>query len=76
MMIEFGIEKYTMIIRKRRKGPKRKEKTAESRKNQKTWRKGKSQVLGNIGSGYHQIREDENNNNKRAPQINEKSFGN
>ena len=47
--------------------------SAESRKNQKTRRKGKYQVLGDIGSGHHKTSEDERKNNERLSQMNEES---
>ena len=37
--------------------------TRKSRKNKNAWRKGKLQVLGNIGSGHHQISGDESKRN-------------
>ena len=46
--------------------------TAKSRKNQNTWRKGKLQLLGNIGSEHHQTSEDERKNKKRIAQTSEK----
>ena len=36
-------------------------------KNQSTWRKRKSQVVENIGSGHHQINRDERKSNKILP---------
>ena len=48
--------------------------TARSRKNQNTWRKGKLQVLENVGSGQHQISGDKRKNNKRLPQTTEKKL--
>ena len=36
--------------------------TTKSRKNQNAWRKGNLQILGNTGSGHHQINGDEGKN--------------
>ena len=47
-------------------------KTTKSRKNQNIQREGNIQMLGNIGSGHHQISGDERKNFKRIPQENEK----
>ena len=44
--------------------------------NQNAWRKGKLQVLRNIGSGHHQTSRDERKNQKRVPQMNVKTSGN
>ena len=55
MGIGFGIDKCALFIMKSEKVINRRNWTTKPRKNQKVWRKGKLQVLGNTGSGHHQI---------------------
>ena len=58
--MEFGIEKYAILIIKRGKTTNDgRNRTTKSRKNQNAWRKGNLQIRGNIGSGRHQTCGDE-----------------
>ena len=80
IILEFGIEKYAILIMRREKEPPpqkndRKSKTAKSRKNQNTQRKRKLQVLENIKSGWHQSIGDEIKK-KRISQLSEKASWN
>ena len=68
--MESGIEKYAMLIMKYKK--RQKEKNAKPGNNQRAWRKGKRQVLGNIRSEHHQTSGNERTNKKRVSQTNEK----
>ena len=52
--MEFGIEKWTMIIRKSGKREITEGIELPNKKNRNAGRKGKLQVLGNIRSGHHQ----------------------
>ena len=53
-----------------------KNRTTKSGKHYKVLRRGKLQVLENIGSGYHQTSRDEGKNKKRVSQNNEKASQN
>ena len=50
--------------------------TVKPEKNQNAWREGKLWILGNIGSRHHQTSRDKIKNNKRIPQMNEKTYRN
>ena len=51
--MQFGIEKYAMIIMKSGKTNKGRNRTTKSRKNQNAWRIGKLNIPENIGRGHH-----------------------
>ena len=48
-----------LIIRSRKQQMMKEIKLPNQEKNQKAWRKGKLEVVGNIGSGHHQTSGDE-----------------
>ena len=60
---------------KRKKRYNERNRSAKLRKNQNVLRKGKFQVLVNIGSGQHQTSGDERKNRIRLPQMNEETSG-
>ena len=63
---EWKLEKHAMLIMKNgKKRNNRRNRTIKSRKNQNTWKKGKLQVFGNIGSRHHPPT-DEMKNKKRV----------
>ena len=54
--MKLGIQICPKLIMKRRMRNNSRNRTANSEKHQKTWRKGKLHVFGNIGSGHHQTK--------------------
>ena len=52
--MEFIIKNYAILVMKKgKKTNNGRNRIVKSEKNQNTWRKGKLQVLGNIGIGHH-----------------------
>ena len=75
--MEFGIEKYAMLIMKRRKRETVEEiELPKSGTYMNTCGDKKLQILGNIGSEHHPTSEDEGKNKKRLPQANKKTSQN
>ena len=77
--MEFGKEKYAMLIMKSGKRHDRRNGTNKLKENQNARRKGNLQILGNIGSEHHQSSGDEKKKKKkikRVSQENEKTTRN